>query len=226
MSVSRGVLYIKWGDGADTALKRSLNSLRAFHPEWPVHVAELPSQSTLLDKAGMMELSPFEQTLYLDTNTVVMDRLELGFEKAAKFGLACCICENPWARRHIALGGDTIEYNTGVLFFSRQAKPVFELWAELAPKLDSTTRFKSEEGELCEQPCDDQASFAAAVEESGFCPFALPLNWNLRPRYQPKLLGPVKIWHDYADPPAGLAEYNKKQCGEQKFIATLQLRGF
>jgi hypothetical protein len=65
----------------------------------------------------MMELSPFEETLYLDADTVVLDRLDFGFEQAARFGVACCICECPWARRYRGLPNDDgVEYSTGVLF--------------------------------------------------------------------------------------------------------------
>jgi len=45
---------------------------------------------------------------------------------AIKHALACCICENPWARRYGGLQGDLVEYNTGVQFFTRAAKPYFD----------------------------------------------------------------------------------------------------
>src|ERR1035437_3796076 len=98
--MSRGVLYMKWGTKVDTAFQRSLASLRKFHPDLPVQVAEMPPNATLLEKARILDVSPFEETLYLDVDTIVMDRLDFGFEKAAKFGLACGICECPWARRY------------------------------------------------------------------------------------------------------------------------------
>ena len=61
----RGILYLHWGDDY-AALNRSLNSLTAQHPELPVHVARLPASATLLDKAKMFDLSPFEETCFLD----------------------------------------------------------------------------------------------------------------------------------------------------------------
>ena len=57
----RGVLYIVWGDGVKDQLERSVDSLRRFHPELPVHVEELPTESSLLDKARMMQMTPFEE---------------------------------------------------------------------------------------------------------------------------------------------------------------------
>src|SRR5262245_21729104 len=117
----RGILYMRWGPNAPV-LERSLRYVRAIHPELPVHVVELPAEASLLDKAGMYDHSPYEETLFLDVDTVVLDRLDFGFEMAVKHGLACCICENPWARRYGGIKGDLIEYNTGVLFFTKDGK--------------------------------------------------------------------------------------------------------
>src|SRR5689334_23623876 len=130
----RGVLYMVWGsdDKIERALERSTKSLNAIHPELPIEIVRLNAMDPikgLLEKARMFERSPFRQTLFLDADTVVLDRLDFGFRKAQQFGLACCICECPWARRYGGVQGETIEYNTGVLFFSRKAKPVFERWA-------------------------------------------------------------------------------------------------
>jgi hypothetical protein len=47
----------------------------------------------------MAAMTPFEETLFLDADTVPLGRLDFGFEQAQRFGLACCICEVPWARR-------------------------------------------------------------------------------------------------------------------------------
>ena len=113
-----GVLYLVWGEYDGSALERSRQSLARVHPDMPVEVTELPVGSTLLEKAQMMEFSPFEETLFLDADTVVLDDLSYGFEQMRRFGLACSICECPWARRYTGLSGDMVEYNTGVLFFT------------------------------------------------------------------------------------------------------------
>jgi len=36
----------------------------------------------------------------------------------------------------------------------------------------------------------------------------LPLNWNFRPQWHRSFFGPIKVWHDYADPPAFFTELN------------------
>jgi hypothetical protein len=225
MSITRGILYMKWGTKSETSFQRSLQSLRRFHPELQVHVAQLPDTASLLNKAQMLDLSPFDETLFLDADTIVMDRLDFGFEKAAKFGLACCICECPWARRYTGLSGDLIEYNTGVLFFTRAMKPLFDLWKKHVPTLDSSILFKKpDDPQILRMAFNDQGGFALAVEELGICPYVLPLNWNLRPQWQYLLCGPVKIWHDYSNPPAALETWNQSQGTQQKVIEFIRLR--
>jgi hypothetical protein len=223
----RGVLFVKWGD-VGAALDRSMASMRRLHPELPIHVHDLPAGSTLHDKARMFDVSPFDQTLYLDVDTVVLDRLDYAFERAARHGLACCICESPWARRHDGLrdAGDLIEYNTGVLFFTRAAGALFERWKALAPMLDATTRVtRRSDGAVIEQAHDDQASFAKAVDELRFPPFVLPLNWNFRPRWHKLIWGPVKIWHDYAEVSEGLRQWNFRQTDSRNPVEFARLEG-
>jgi hypothetical protein len=210
----RGVLYMVWGgdDKIERALERSRKSLGTIHPELPIEVVRLHTSEPikgLLEKARMFERSPFRQTLFLDADTVVLDRLDFGFQKAQQFGIACCVCECPWARRYGGVGGETIEYNTGVLFFSEEAKPVFETWARLAPQINSSILFLGPQGQRLVMPYNDQCSFAVAIEQSNFSPFVLPLNWNFRPQWQRSFFGPVKIWHDYTEVPAFFADMHK-----------------
>jgi hypothetical protein len=210
--MSRGVLYIAWGARALEASKRSIASIQQYHPELPYEFVELPPQTDplrgLLEKSRMMELSPFDETLFLDADTVVLDRLDFGFEQAQRFGVACCICESPWARRYPALPQDDgIEYNTGVLFFTRKAEPLFRRWRELTPIVDSHIQFMFE-GKPARSSHNDQGAFAVAVREWDRAPFILPLNWNFRPPYHWTFFGPIKVWHDYESVPDGLLELN------------------
>src|SRR5690349_12152786 len=98
MSGSRGILYIKWGSRLDGQLARSVQSVRQFYPTLPIHVQELPESAGIMAKASMFDFSPFEQTLFLDCDTVVLSDVTFGFEMAQKHGIACCISECPWAR--------------------------------------------------------------------------------------------------------------------------------
>ncbi len=215
----RGVLYMVWGSEKDAVLDRSLASLRAHHPDLPVHVERLDEGASLLDKARMADLSPFRETLYLDLDTVVLGNLDFGFQKAGEFGLACCICECPWARRYGGLSGDTVEYNTGVLFFTEKAKGLFKAWGEAVHGLDSSILFLMDDGKPARMPLNDQAGFAKAVEDTVYSPFILPLNWNFRPRWHRSWFGPLKVWHDYSDVPESLIGHNGAQSADGAVVS-------
>jgi alpha-N-acetylglucosamine transferase len=226
--MSRGVIYIVWGERAEDALHRSVAWLKKVHPELTHEVVRLPAGTDqfkgLLEKARMMALSPFDETLFLDSDTMVLDRVDYGFDQAMRFGLACCICECPWARRYRGLAkDDTVEYNTGVLFFTRAAQEVFDRWQELTPQIDATIDHITWEGKLRTAPFQDQAAFARAVALWERTPFILPLNWNFRPSFYRSFFGPIKIWHAYEDPPpwvTQLAEYYRAPSAIMKYHET------
>lgn len=220
--MTRGILYMIWGTEIEHVLQRSIASVRAIHPELPMEVVRLPAADRFLglaQKTTMLERSPFDETLYLDVDTVVLDRLDYGFEKAAQFGLACCINECPWASRHLGLGDkpNLIEYNTGVMFFTAKARPVFEAWTRLSKEIDSSIFFMRN-GRQMRMPYADQCGFAAAIEEIGVSPFVLPLNWNLRGEFIDSFFGPIKIWHAYDEVPAEFADLAEKYRGGEMLI--------
>jgi hypothetical protein len=212
MASARGVLYIHWGGGSNAEMQRSMASLRQHHPELPVHVHEFPATSNMLVKCRMFQVSPFETTLYLDNDTLVMGRMDWAFEAAERFGLACTLCENPWARRHVGLQdvGDMTEYQAGVMFFHRKAEAVFERWRALAPTVDSKTPIMAPNG-VTYQDFDDQASLAMAIDQMRFNPCVLPLNYNFRLLWHPLIFGPIKIYHEHIPPPPPLLEFNRRQ---------------
>lgn len=212
----RGVIYTVWGneERLDRALNRSRRFLAAVHPELPVEVCRIEAADPylgLLEKSRMFARSPFRETLALDIDTVILGKLDFGFSRAQDFGLAGCICECPWARRYSGLRNRrmSIEYNTGVLFFTPDARPVFEAWERLVREVDSSIHHVLSDGKIYRMPFNDQAAFAAAVEECKFNPFVLPLNWNFRPQIHRSFFGPIVIWHDYADVPRQIAEINR-----------------
>ena len=210
--MKRGVISIYWGDESKLPIDRLRASVQKFHPELPHEIIKVKAPggqaSSLNQKAAIFDLSPFEETLFLDLDTVVLDNLNFGFEKAKQFGLAMSICEAPWGRRYPKIfTGDEVEYNTGVIFFNKKAKIVFDKWKELAALIDSSIIAVNERG-VYTMPANDQGSFALAIEQTGFNPFVLPLNWNFRPMWHRSFFGPIKIWHDYSNPPELFNELN------------------
>jgi hypothetical protein len=215
---TRGALYMIWGNDPKVraGLQRSIASLNATNPGLPHTVLEVASNGpweTLLIKASMLDRTPYEETVFLDADTLVMGPIDFGFEMAKRHGLACCICESPWLKRYSPDYGDLIEYNTGVLFFTAKAAPLFALWKELAPKLSSQILLINDAGNLIKMPYNDQASFSVAIDRVGMSPFVLPMNWNYRPPWQYGFVGPIRIWHSYNEPPENVVTtsvfYNK-----------------
>jgi hypothetical protein len=216
MSGSRGALYVVWEPAAPRAdgfrigpyLERAVASFKQFHPELPHHVVTLPKGSTLHDKAGMFDHKPFETTVFLDADTVVLGRLDHGFEMAERFGIAQAHCVNPWLRRYASVSDDAIEYNTGVMFFTDAARPIFDAWKQLSPQLDSSTHFVRG-GQILRSPRDDQLSYSQAMRQAARPPFILPHNWNFTPPHHHTFFGPLKVWHNYADVPPIVREINR-----------------
>lgn len=217
----RGIVYMTWGDGNGPAglVDRSIESVKRYHPDLPITELVVATEGAgLLDKAKMLQLSPYSETLFLDADTVVMGDLSMGFDAAERHGIACCICECPLARRYggLARCGDMIEYNTGVIFFSKRddVVGVFDDWARWSREVDSSIRFHSNSGKIETMPSNDQAGFAMAIASGFFNPFVLPQNWNFRHKWQKSIFGPVKIWHDYAPPTPAILQWNESQTAE------------
>jgi len=220
--MSRGVVSIYWGDESKLPIERLKSSVKKFHPELPHEIIKVDASSSdfssLNHKASMFDLSPFDETLFLDLDTVVLSRLDFGFEKANQFGIALAICESPWGRRYPKIFiGDEIEYNTGVIFFTKKSKIVFDRWKELAGVIDSSL-IGIHDGSIYTMPAADQGSFALAIEQTNFNPFVLPLNWNFRPIFHKSFFGPIKIWHDYSDPPPFFEELNSYYLNKASVI--------
>lgn len=193
---TKGILYVVWGgEEHRRQMAESIASVQKIHPELPIHIADLDlmipdKPKSFYVKAWLDELSPFDITLFLDTDTQVLGDISYGFKLAELHGMAITIEHACYARRWPELEQfipttvhpETIEYNTGVIFFKKDHPKVIEvfkhwknwIWVSWA----------------------DQPSFAVAVEHSQFTPFVLPGHvWNYRVYNADRLFGPVKIWH-------------------------------
>ncbi len=226
--MSRGVLYLVWGDYNQQSLKRSIASLQHWHPELEHRVVTMPDSSNVLCKSQMYDLSPFEETLYLDADTTVMGRLDYGFAQAMRFGMALCINCNPWNRRYHNLRQepDAVEYSSGVVFFVKHGgtERIFNQW-HVNKVLDSSCRYVTDSGEIKEQKYNDQALLTLALAMTGNNPFVLPPNWNLHPRWQKTFWGELKILHGYSDIPRSLLRWNEEQSKPDAVIRCVSLPG-
>ncbi len=221
---TRGVVYLVWKGECDPSnvLVRSQASVRHWHPELEQRVVEMPNGSNLLCKSHMYDLSPFDQTLFLDADTTVLGNLDYGFLQAAQHGIACCINANPWSRRYYKLEQhpDAVEYSSGVVFFDktcRGVKEVFKRWNGLDGTDTTCSYFHASDG-LKQAPYNDQALFTLAMDQEKFNPFVLSMNWNIYPKWQKHFWGPIKIWHGYDDISPAVMQWNEKQSAEGAVI--------
>ena len=131
---------------------------------------------------------------------------------------------NPWARRYGGIKNlDLVEYNTGVLFFSKAGKPIFDGWKKYVRAVDSSILFYNNEKQLVKMPYNDQAGFSLAVAEAEKPPFILPFNWNFRPSWHRAWWGPIKIWHDYSAPPPEIVKFTQDQSRPDAIMQFVRL---
>lgn len=193
---TKGILYVVWGgEEHRQQMAESIATVQKMHPEIPIHIADLDiiapdHRKGLPFKAWMDQLSPFDITLFLDTDTKVIGDISYGFECAELHGMAITIDHACYARRWPELQklipdtihSEIVEYNTGVIFFNKahpKIAEVFEQWRDWSGI-----------------SWNDQPSFAIALARSQFSPFVLPDHvWNYRVYNADRLFGPVKIWH-------------------------------
>jgi hypothetical protein len=199
----RGVLYIV-SRSSEPEAQRSIESLQRAGLDFCVK--EVDEASNISAKANMFELSPFCETLFLDSDTIVLDDLDFGFEMAARHGLALSMASTCWARRQWTADPDArnrvapeiVEYDLGVVFFTRtlETRRLFESWRAVA----------GEYGTRCER-----WSFSQVVYDTAYNPFVLSEGWNFRAK--PITCGPIKIWHSRQPPPRNIDDWNRGPVG-------------
>lgn len=184
-----GVLYVVWNNQGKITdeLQRSIDSVKK--QGLPYHVVQSYDSPPycLSNKALMYDLSPFENTLFLDSDTEVLGDLTYGFRQSERHGIACCI-DHSWnmsrwcGKDHPILSHtDIVEYNTGVIFFTKN---------------DANAKLFDQWKKIVNMHPNDQATFGIAVDQCNINPFVLPAHvWNYRVYNGDRLWGPVKIWH-------------------------------
>ena len=147
---TRGVVYIAYGVHAVNEATASIFTLRGFH-DWPIAVVgaqiancqrlDFPDHGTpgRWAKVNLDLLTPFDETLYLDADTRIHDRLDLGFCLLAHYDLVlvpsrpqhadalqhCLEAERVFTLQRIL---DPLQLNTGVMWFNHNVAPLFEAW--------------------------------------------------------------------------------------------------
>ena len=164
----------------------------------------------LLRKTELIDALPetsYEAYMFLDSDTVLLGDISLGFAKAKQFGIALAPAPHYsldafWdfgkvmEKAGVPLQGQ-LQYNTGVFFFvpREDVVAVFETWRELAIKFQNIHN-------------NDQPFFTLAMEYVGFNPYTLTISYNYR-GFGDAISGDVRIWHSHGELPEGINSYTR-----------------
>lgn len=186
-SFDAGYLYVAFGEKYLKELSTAVRSLKD-HTQFPIALVtddenyrNHPDFSTVIihepifsygSKIYCLLKSPFQKTIFLDTDTFVCDSLDGIFDVLDRFDIAAVLCNTPFSTDFISANNpdykilypDFIEYNTGLIGIHNGRNQEFlSLW-----------RNKFEE--LCIKT--DQVAFRDALLESEVRIATLPFEYN------------------------------------------------
>ena len=188
--MSRGVLYIVFGENFIQEMKFSAESVKQHNPD--LHITVFSDRSVECDfvddvqimnevrhlrpKIDYISLAPYDQTLFLDTDTIINHNLEDLFGILEKYDLALV---HDLARKRKKFFNTIPEYgqipysfsevNTGVMAFNKNDKVIklFEAWRENFYKYYNVVPW-------------DQPSFRISLWKSDASLYVLPVEYNIR----------------------------------------------
>jgi hypothetical protein len=187
---SQGVIYVTYGEGARREARMSAQTLATYHRRWPVAVIgdqpvdwaeyiEWPDTGApgRWAKVNLDRLSPFDPTLFLDADTRVYHKLDVGFNILANgWDMVMCgsIPQGGDVLRHCSdeerdhtlaeIHTDPYQLNTGVIFFRKSVavKRMFAQWRR------EWKRWKDK----------DQGALLRALHQRPVAIFLLGRSWN------------------------------------------------
>lgn len=225
MTTNKGVIYIASGDKYIEEACRSVTSLKKWLPEISVTLfADQECSCSSFDnvvifselgdwtsdqkspKVVYMYESPYDYTLYLDTDTYICDDISDLFTLLEHYDIAAAHSglRSGKGKKKEGIPDSFPEMNSGVIAFrkSPEVKEVFSKWLEL---------YKIDRANWKIWYCPDQPSFRAALYASPVKIATLPPEYNCRFIYPVYVDGKVKILHGHHnDLPAIEAEINQK----------------
>ena len=205
MNRSTGIVYAATGKAYLAEALTSAKTVRRLMPRFPItlftdhkigtgelfdEVIQITNpQHSFTDKIESLMRSPYEQTLFLDTDTYLVCNCEEIFLPLEKYDIAVALetyrdeykCEN--------LPACCPALNTGVIAFRQnaQVERFLGIWKE------------KHDGVFCKYTRSDQPAFREALYQSDLTMFILPPEYNFRTHY-PNVIGgfaKVRIIHDH-----------------------------
>jgi hypothetical protein len=203
---SRGVIYLAAGGKSYLGeLLTSLKSLRRHDPDLPVtvfsrfrlpasarcqHVDFRSAEHPLKQKVMVLRQSPYDQTLFLDTDTTVLGSLRPAFDFLTDHDFAVAnmyVCD--WTARPPRLISlvKPDDYNTGVLLYDKSPASLrfLDRWEQAVRGQDASDMWA---GHNCDQDHFNRIVSAGAMQDCGVRFAALPnIVYNVRGLMVPEL---------------------------------------
>jgi hypothetical protein len=209
--MTRGAIYVVMHDPRYLNLLRaSVESLKRVMPELPVtvfsqfpveglHFSEVrkvePAGDGFYDKARLMLESPYEQTVFIDTDIYAVQRFDELFALLDRFDFAATHEEylnTDWFSHYPRpdIPASYPEFNTGILAYRRSTSmdQLLVTWSELYKKFLEENPGKA---------TNDQPFFRAAAYYSEARAATLGREYNCKFRGQGYLNGPAKLLHGH-----------------------------
>lgn len=148
-----------------------------------------------LDKIAPMKKSPFEKSIFLDTDTLVVGNLNCLYYILDKYDIAYCNAPIRKNGRYISekVPNCFVQPNTGVIAYVKNKKTdeLFDLWLE---------NYKKHIEKINPKP-NDQEAFRESVWEIDIKNYILPPEYNLRTKFDYFIGGrsSVKVLHGRDD---------------------------
>ncbi|OGW75557.1 MAG: hypothetical protein A2Z72_01375 [Omnitrophica bacterium RBG_13_46_9] len=204
----RGITYVAWDEGIKEAERSALSAKKfglktcligsAYAGDvFDKFIMTEQELKCAAQKVFLYHLSPWAETLYMDSDTTVLGDLTFGFDMARRHGIAvtfapACFVNFHWGLNRENLPPEVPDYNGGVIFFKRRHPKMRDFWRLLQKELERVDWADKRHNLVY----NDQSMLSAVLYKKGLNPYVLPQNWNLRPQYGlVKGYGPVKIWH-------------------------------
>lgn len=220
--IDQGCLYIATGSQYVVEAAQSAASLRRHHPK--VHITCVADEQgqvkdgvfdqvirvnrigDLRDKVrGMYDLSPYERTLFLDTDTIICGDLSPLLDILDYFDLAIgfTILREPIPKAPHRMRILT-EYNSGVVAFRKNERvaKLMQRWVELSEERRAMfARNASETATVADRAFWGEYAFrldpalSIALVESDVRYFTFPVEWNYRAHTPAVLQGLCRVVH-------------------------------
>ena len=216
--MSRGILYIATGRKSVEETLRSAATVRRYMPNLAMTlVSDLAPGSDLFeqhipvdqptfgpaDKVDHIHRSPYDETLYLDSDTLLLADIRPLFELLQQFDFAAALSPYRAQFRVTQVPDAFPEYNSGVLLF-RRCEVIAELFQKWSRNYHDQPSQKPEwllpggkhiyGGDLPNQPALRRALYQSSVRIA-----ALPPEYNCRINFPGALHTPVKLIHGRPD---------------------------